>query len=170
MPTSVSAAPAVRTRVPYMPDEARAAMPQSPLQPLPAYLLEDFAQSLERERPHELLPQVVGGKVRDPSRCAHLRYRYLDTGETATVPNCWYNQTPAMRQAYWDFEAERTAQTAKQWRERLAYLTERAQQSPSDEQLARDVRMCGYRTRELEAVAEGCAKVRDDVRNGVKFV
>lgn len=91
---------------PYMPDSARAAMPNSPLQPLPPYLREDFQQCLDKERPHEYLDTVVHGKVIPPNKCSNLRYRYLDTRETVLVPNIWYNQTQAMRVAHWQWQVK----------------------------------------------------------------
>ncbi|QNM96138.1 hypothetical protein [Chitinimonas koreensis] len=51
-----------------------------------------FRPTLDRSRPHELLPEGA-----DPSRCGQLKYRYLDTLETVLVPNLWYNQTMEMR-------------------------------------------------------------------------
>ncbi|MNR71332.1 hypothetical protein D3C71_19470 [compost metagenome] len=104
---------------PYMPDSARAAMPQSCLQPLPPYLREDFAQSLDRDRPHELVPTMVRGKPVDPKRLGSLQYRYLDTGATTTVPNIWYNQTVEMRKEHWRFELRIRLEQVQALRERL---------------------------------------------------
>lgn len=53
---------------------------------VPTYMRADFAQSLDRSRPRELL-------TGNPLRSGSLEYRYTDTGETTTVPNIWYNQT-----------------------------------------------------------------------------
>lgn len=108
------------TSTPYLPDEARAHMPNSAVQPLPPYLRPDFSQSLDRSRPHELLVPMVKGKPQDPSRMGNLTYRYLDTDETVTVPNIWYNQTVAMRLSWWEFAVRRTEQQLAQVRAELA--------------------------------------------------
>lgn len=60
------------------------------LQHAPASGKPAFQQMLSRKRPHTLLTQ-------DQTATCALVYRYLDTGETATVPNVWYNQPPALR-------------------------------------------------------------------------
>lgn len=47
-------------------------------------------QEVDTTRAHELLTE-------NPEYAAQLVYRYADTGETISVPNVWYNQTPAYR-------------------------------------------------------------------------
>ncbi|MBK3780126.1 hypothetical protein G3A43_07635 [Paraburkholderia aspalathi] len=109
-------------RQPYMPDAARAAMPNSPLQPLPPYLLEDFAQSVDRTRPLELIVPVIAGKAANPIRLSNLQYRYTDTMETVTVPNIWYNQTVEMRVEHWRWQADYLFTLAQKAKEQLAYV------------------------------------------------
>lgn len=44
-----------------------------------------------------------------PKTSGHLQYRYLDTGETVTVPNTWYNQPVENRVAQWRHHADEHA-------------------------------------------------------------
>jgi hypothetical protein len=60
------------------------------LQRVPAYQKPGFQQTLDRTRPHELLAHA-------PAFDSTLQYQYLDTGETVTVPNVWYNQPATLR-------------------------------------------------------------------------
>ncbi len=129
-------------RTPYMPDSARAAMPNSPLQPLPLYLRPDFAQSLDRDRPRELIIPLVKGKPAPEKlkRMGSLEYRYLDNGETTTVPNIWYNQTLEMRLSWWSFEEQRTREALARAEARLAEMEANEEKRPSREG-ARELRM-----------------------------
>lgn len=47
-------------------------------------------QEVDTTRAHELLTE-------NPEYATQLVYRYADTGEIISVPNVWYNQTPAYR-------------------------------------------------------------------------
>jgi hypothetical protein len=125
-----------------MPDSARAAMPNSPLQPLPLYLRPDFAQSLDRDRPRELIIPLVKGKPAPEKlkRMGSLEYRYLDNGETTTVPNIWYNQTLEMRLSWWSFEEQRTREALARAEARLAEMEANEEKRPSREG-ARELRM-----------------------------
>lgn len=165
----MSAATCVR-REPYMPDSARAAMPNSSLQPLPAYLREDFAQSLDRSRPHELVLRTVKGKPLDGTRQHSLQYVYLDTGETVTVPNAWYNQPVAWRVNWWEFEEERTRRSLELARATLreveACTAPYFRDRPTHKALAEARWTLEERTRLHETVQQVLA----DVRNGVRFL
>lgn len=64
------------------------------------YQRPDYRESLDRDRPHELLDEDLKGPTTlAPNKRRYLRYRYLDTGECITVPNVHYNVTPAMKVA-----------------------------------------------------------------------
>lgn len=65
----------------------------------------DFAQSLDVDRPHTLLTQ-------DTKHSGSLEYRYDDTGETACVPNIWYNQTGLVRAQAVRWEATKELERA----------------------------------------------------------
>jgi hypothetical protein len=105
-----------------MPESARAGVPHSQIQPLPPYLREDFSQSVDRARPHEPIVTVIKGKAADPARMSCLQYRYLDTQETVTVPNIWYNQTTAMRVAYWRWQADMLGAHVTQAKTQLSHI------------------------------------------------
>lgn len=65
----------------------------------------DFSQALDSSRPHTLLTE-------NPKRSADLVYRYDDTGETALVPNIWYNQTFQVRAEAIRWDAMRAEERA----------------------------------------------------------
>lgn len=155
---------------PYMPDSARKGMPNSAMQPLPLYLREDFAQSLDRSRPHELIVQTVKGKAVDPKRQGSLSYRYLDTGEAICVPNIWYNQTREMRVEWWTFEADRTAGALARAKKLLANLEQASQATPSDKNLAREVRLQRLGVEEQERCTAAAAQALKDVTSGERFL
>jgi hypothetical protein len=158
------------TREPYMPDAARAGMPNSALQPLPPYLREDFAQSFDRTRPHELVVPVHLGKAADPTRMSCLQYRYLDTQETVTVPNIWYNQTKAMRVAYWQWQASYLAEHVARAKERLKHV----EQHSGDTYMGVKKSIALHRARvEVEqrtARYEQMQQLLADVTDGKRFV
>ena len=52
----------------------------------------DYADDLDRSRPSELL-------TADAQYSITLQYRYLDSGDTVTVPNVWKNQNASLRAA-----------------------------------------------------------------------
>jgi hypothetical protein len=155
---------------PYMPDSARAAMPQSALQPLPPYLREDFAQSLDRSRPHELLVKTHKGKPVDPSRCGNLQYRYTDTGETVTVPNIWYNQTFEMRMSWWSFELQRRIEVLAAARKDLALAEACTAPFFRGEKTAKVVQSMRWHVQDLERMLAEVQCVHDDVANGKRLV
>jgi len=99
---------------PYMPDAARIGMPH----PLPLYLREDFQPFLDKDRPHEPLPQPRALKS------GTLRYRYTDTGEEVVVPDAWYNQTREMRLAYWTAEVQQAHERMTSAQRQQAMLQE----------------------------------------------
>lgn len=68
----------------------------------------DFSQSLDASRPHTLLTE-------NPKRSANLVYRYDDTGETALVPNIWYNQTFQVRAEAVRWDAMRAEEKATEY-------------------------------------------------------
>lgn len=154
----------------YMPDEARAAMPNSVLQPLPPYLREDFSQSLDRSRPHELLPQRVKGKELDPSRCGNLRYRYTDTAETCTVPNIWYNQTRDMRVSWWEFEVSRRQEHVKSVRSLLAEAQTCQEPFFRGEPVKKAVQSLGWALEQAEHLLKVCEETLQGVKAGEKFL
>jgi hypothetical protein len=153
-----------------MPDAARAAMPNSPMQPLPPYLREDFAQSFDRARPHELIVQVIAGKPADPIRLSCLQYRYMDTQETVTVPNIWYNQTLEMRVAHWSWQADFLATLVRKAKDQLAYVA----QFKGETYMGMKTSIAVHRARvEVEQRAERHAhmlQVLNDVKDGKRFV
>ncbi len=158
------------TSMPYMPDEARARMPCSALQPLPPYLREDFAQSLDRTRTPELVVPEVKGKKVDPRRLGCLTYQYEDTGETVTVPNVWYNQTVQMRLDWWRFEAQRLevkVTTAKQELEQALSCT-----APfyKDQRIDKARLHLRWQLEELERTYATVLKVLADVEAGTRFL
>jgi len=154
---------------PYMPDSARAAMPNSPLQPLPPYLREDFAQSLDRKRPHELIVRSHKGKPVDPSRCSCLQYRYTDTDETATVPNIWYNQTLEMRLSHWVFQVERSTTALNDAKKELALIESWAAPYYRGEKTEKVLQRQRWHVQELQRMADSVTQVLADVKAGVKF-
>jgi hypothetical protein len=85
---------------------------------LPLYLREDFAQSFERERPHEMIDWAGRNRGLEAEKSSWFQYRYLDSGETVTVPNDWYTQTLAMRISHWrwhlQYRQEREALALKE--------------------------------------------------------
>jgi hypothetical protein len=155
---------------PYMPDSARARMPQGPHQPLPPYLREDFAQSLDRERPHELAMPVVNGKALDPNRSGNLHYRYLDNGEPVCVPNVWYNQPKEMRISWWEFEVERTSKSLKQAQEDLKLAEACDAPYYMGERTEKVVRNLRWTVEDRQRLADNVQQVLEDVRNGVRFL
>lgn len=154
---------------PYMPDSARAAMPNSPMQPLPPYLREDFSQSLDRTRPHELVIRMHKGKPVNPSRCSCLLYRYTDTGETATVPNIWYNQTLEMRLSHWMFETERTANSLQVAKNELALIESWSAPYYRGDKTEKALQRQRWHVEELQRLADSVAQVLADVQAGIKF-
>ncbi len=156
-------------REPYMPDSARASMPHSAMQPLPPYLREDFAQSLDRTRPHELVLPVINGKRADPKRLSSLQYRYLDNNELTTVPNCWYNQTQEMRVEWWAFEVERTSASLAQARAELAMAKACTAPFFRDTKTEKAVQQAEWTVQYRQRLAETVAQLLQDVKAGVKF-
>jgi hypothetical protein len=92
---------------------------------VPTYMRPDFAQSLDRSRPRELL-------TANPLRSGSLEYRYTDTGETTTVPNIWYNQTIAANVARIRYDASR-------YDEHVRQLTENPPIGYSKEAIRREI-------------------------------
>lgn len=158
------------THVPYMPDEARARRPNHALQPLPLYLLPDFAQSIDRERPRELVLPLFKGEPVDPSKMGSLKYRYLDTGETATVPNIWYNQTVEMRLSWWEFEARRTREQANAARVELNAAMACTAPVIRGEKTEKVRQRLTWHVEELERNANSVKEVLDDVKSGKRFL
>lgn len=158
------------TSTPYLPDEARARMPNSAMQPLPPYLRPDFSQSLDRSRPHELLIPELKGKPQDPSRMGNLTYRYLDTDETVTVPNIWYNQTVAMRLSWWEFEVRRTEQQLAQVRAELAAAEACTAPYYRGEKTESARRALRWSVEERERLALTVKGVLADVKAGIRFL
>lgn len=157
-------------REPYMPDSARAALPNSAMQPLPAYLREDFSQSLQRERPHELVVRFVNGRPVHPFRQGVLTYRYLDTGDTVTVPNVWYNQTVQARLGWWKFQVEYSTERLRQAQQELDKAL--ACSSPLHEgvPLERAIQEKRWRVEDIERVLHSCQQALEDVFFGRRFV
>jgi hypothetical protein len=155
---------------PYMPDSARAAMPESAIQPLPPYLRPDFAQSLERSRPHELVARFEGGKLIAPNRCSTLQYRYLDTSETVTVPNIWYNQTLDMRVEYWAWHLHHVREQLERARRQLAWV-----QDCADDRFLGRAKDQAHRAAQAQVTAmteqlDKATSLLADVRAGRRFV
>jgi hypothetical protein len=155
---------------PYMPDSARTAMPTSAIQPLPPYLRPDFAQSLERKRPHELVARFAGGKLISPNRCSTLQYRYLDTGETVTVPNIWYNQTLDMRVDYWAWHLDNVREQLERARRQLGWV-----QDCADDRFLGRPKDQAHRAAQAQVTAmteqlDKATALLDDVRSGRRFV
>lgn len=83
----------------------------------------DYAQTIERERPHVLLDEDRAGPTKvPPEKRMWLRYRYLDTGETILVPAGPTTVTPAMKVAGLRFQADEKDRKAR----------DLLQQTPSD--------------------------------------
>lgn len=158
------------SQAPYMPDEARARMPQSALQPLPPYLRKDFSQSVDKARPRELLLPQVKGKPADPKRLGCLQYRYLDTGETCTVPNVWYNQTQAMRVEHWEYEAKRTAENLAKAQGALAQIEASSSPYWSGKPREKALQEARWHVDELKRIADTCQATAQGVKAGTLFV
>jgi len=86
-----------------------------------------FAQSVDVERPHELLTE-------NARRSGTLVYRYTDTGEMVTVPNVPYNQPATTRVEVMRYHADQEVEKAGRMQkypsvgvspERTAVLVER---------------------------------------------
>lgn len=157
-------------REPYMPDSARARMPNSDLQPLPAYLREDFAQSLDRSRPHELVVRTVNGKPVDGKRQHSLQYVYLDTGETVTVPNAWYNQPVPWRVSWWEFEEERTRRNLERAQAELAAVEACTAPYYKDRLTSKALSEARWRLEDCRRVHETVVQVLADVRAGTRLL
>ncbi|MEX3983719.1 hypothetical protein AB4Y45_32575 [Paraburkholderia sp. EG287A] len=155
---------------PYMPDSARAAMPNSPLQPLPPYLREDFAQSFDHSRPHELIVPVRKGKPADPTRMSCLQYRYLDTQETVTVPNIWYNQTRAMRVAYWRWQAAYLADHVRTAKERLKHVEQHTGETYMGRKTSHALHYARVDVEQRTERHEQMLQLLADVESGQRFV
>jgi len=78
-----------------------------------------FAQSVDRSRPRELLVPEIHGLPQNPAHLPDLEYRYLDTHETVTVPNVWYNQTQEMRVEAWAWHVRQYEAHTQQAKTRL---------------------------------------------------
>jgi hypothetical protein len=145
-------------------------MPVSATQPLLPYLRPDFAQSLERNRPHELLARFADGRLIHSKRCSTLKYRYLDTNETVTVPNIWYNQTLEMRVAYWVWHLGHVREQLERARRQLAWVHDCA-----DDRFLGRPKDQAHRAAQAQVTAmteqlDKATALLDDVRSGRLFV
>jgi hypothetical protein len=109
---------------------------------VPAYRRSDFSQSIDRSRPRTLL-------TKNTIRSGSLEYLYTDTGESATVPNIWYNQTV-------EANVERLRWHATQYDERVRQLIENPPIGSTKEGVRRDIRL--HRARAVIA-REAAAKL-----------
>lgn len=66
----------------------------------------DFAPTLDRTRPHELLQHSA--------LCGSFRYRYTDNGQEVLVPSAWFN-----RPTHWRLEGQQ--QQSEDLEERLTH-------------------------------------------------
>lgn len=101
--------------------EAANPIPLAPARYIAPYLNPAFSQSLQRERPHELVNHEDSGLPMKlpPSKRGNLLYRYRDTGEVTLVPNVGYNATVQMRTGDLRFEAQRREEHAERLRTSL---------------------------------------------------
>lgn len=161
---------ATAARQPYMADAARAVMPNSPVQPHPPYLREDFAQSVDRTRPLELIVPVIAGKAANPIRLSCLLYRYLDTMETVTVPNIWYNQTVEMRVEHWRWQADYMLQLVLKAKEQLAYVERFTGETYMGMKTSIAVHRARVEVQKRIERHEHMQQVLDDVKDGKRFI